>query len=79
MKKLFTSTLLTVVAVPFLMAAPAAVKKAKTQNQPQASAQTQTTTVAKSKVHKKRVKKAAKNTSSNVENTAAPSVSSPKQ
>ena len=77
MKKLFTSTLLTAVAVPFLMAAPTAAKKA--QNQPEASTQTKITTVAKSKVHKKRAKKAQKNTSSNVENTAAPSVSSPKQ
>ena len=77
MKKLFTSTLLTVVAVPFLMAAPTAAKKA--QNQPQASNQTQTTTVTKSKVHKKRAKKGQKNTSSSVENTAAPSASSPKQ
>ena len=77
MKKLFTSTLLTAVAVPFLMAAPTAAKKV--QNQPQASNQAQTTTVAKSKVHKKQTKKAQKNTSSTVENNAAPSTPAPKK
>ena len=51
MKKLITSTLLTVAAVPFLMAAPSAAKKA------QNSAPAQTTTSAKPKVHKKNVKK----------------------
>ena len=76
MKKLFTSTLLTVVAVPFLMAAPTAAKKA--QNQPQASTDTQSAT-AKTKTHKKRTKKAQKNTGSTVNNSAAASISSPKQ
>ena len=76
MKKLFTSTLLTVVAVPFLMAAPSAAKKA--QNQPQASTETQSTTV-KTKTHKKHTKKAQKNTASTVDNSAATSSASPKQ
>ena len=76
MKKLFTSTLLTVVAVPFLMAAPPAAKKA--QNQPQASTETQSTTT-KTKTHKKRTKKAQKNTGSTVDNSAAASSSSPKK
>ena len=78
MKKLFTSTLLTVVSVPFLMAAPTAAKKA--QNQPEASNQTQST-VAKTKVHKKNAKKAKKNTSSvtsTSESTPASSASTPK-
>jgi hypothetical protein len=75
MKKLFTSTLLTVVAVPFLMAAPPAAKKA--QNQPQASTETQGT--PKAKTHKKRSKKALKNTGSTADNSAAASSSSPKK
>jgi hypothetical protein len=54
MKKLFTSTLLTVAAVPFLMAAPA---PKKAQNTSTDQAQTQT----KTKTHKKHHKK-AKNT-----------------
>ena len=78
MKKLFTSTLLTVVAVPFLMAAPTAAKKAKAQNQPQASTETQSTTT-KTKTHKKRTKKAQKNTGSMADNSTAASSSSPKQ
>ena len=45
MKKLFTSTLLTVAAVPFLMAAPSTAKKA------------QNTTAPAKKVQKKHVKK----------------------
>jgi hypothetical protein len=48
MKTLFTSALLTVVAVPFLMAAP------KAQN---ATTPAPATTTAKAKVHKKAVKK----------------------
>ena len=76
MKKLFTSTLLTVVAVPFLMAAPPAAKKA--QNQPQASNDTQAT-AAKAKTHKKHTKKALKNTGSTADNSAAASNSSPKK
>jgi hypothetical protein len=63
MKKVFTSTLLTVAAVPFLMAAPAAKK---VQNQPAAADSTKTVTTKK--VTKKHVKKAKPNTE-----TAAPS------
>lgn len=75
MKKLFTSTLLTVVAVPFLMAAPTAAKKV--QNQPQASIETQSTTT-KTKTHKKHTKKVQKNTGSTADNSAAASSSAPK-
>jgi len=67
MKKLFTSTVLTVAAVPFLMAAPTAAKKA--QNQAPASTQADSTT-AKTKT-KKHVKK-AKSTASTTSSTAAP-------
>lgn len=66
MKKLFTSTLLTAAAVPFLMAAPNAAKKA------QNSAGTQTTTQSTKKA--KKHKKAKKST-----DTAAPSDAAPKQ
>jgi hypothetical protein len=66
MKKLFTSTLLTVAAVPFLMAAPAAKK---VQNQPTSGETTQTTTVKKT--HKKHVKK-AKGTDTAAAPTSAP-------
>ncbi|MDQ2712107.1 MAG: hypothetical protein M3Y24_07740 [Acidobacteriota bacterium] len=52
MNKLFTSTLLTVVAVPFLMASPTAPKKA--QNQPAVS---QNKVATAKKAHKKHVKK----------------------
>ena len=52
MKRLFTSALLTVAAVPFLMAAPNAAKKS--QNQP---ATAKTNKVAVKKAHKKNVKK----------------------
>jgi len=52
MKKLFTSTLLTVAAVPFLMAAPAAAKKAQNTSEPA----TQTKSAVK-KSQKKHVKK----------------------
>ncbi len=75
MKKLFTSTLLTVAAVPFLMAAP---RVAKTQNQSTASNQAQSTS-AKPKVHKKHVRKSQKSTSSTDSNAAATSTSSPKK
>jgi hypothetical protein len=68
MKKLFTSTLLTVAAVPFLMAAPSAAKKVQNQ------AGTQTTTQSTKKV--KKHKKASKSTAST--DTAAPS-NAPKQ
>lgn len=53
MKKLFASSLLTVVAVPFLMAAPAAHKNA--QN-------TDTMSSTAKKTHKKKVKKSPKGT-----------------
>lgn len=72
MKKLFTSTLLTLAAVPFLMAAP---KAKKAQNQPNASTQAQSTT-AKPKVHKKHVE-ANKSANAGAGNTAASST--PKQ
>ncbi len=75
MKKLFTSTLLTVVAVPFLMAAPRA---AKTQNQSTASNQAQST-AAKPKVHKKHVRKSQNSSSTAQSNAAATSTSSPKK
>jgi hypothetical protein len=52
MKKLFTSSLLTFAAVPFLMAAPTAAKKAQDTSAPA----TQNKTVAK-KTQKKHVKK----------------------
>lgn len=55
MKKLLTSTLLTVVAVPFLMAAPKATKKA--QNTTPAA-----TATAKPKVHRKHAVKKSKTT-----------------
>ncbi|MGA8026207.1 MAG: hypothetical protein WB992_03620 [Bryobacteraceae bacterium] len=68
MKKLFTSTLLTVAAVPFLMAAPTAAKKVQNP-----AAQS----TAAPKAHKKHVKKnASKSTDSNA---SAPAASSPKQ
>ncbi len=70
MKKLFTSTLLTVAAVPFLMAAPSAAKKV--QNKAADTNQTQTTT---KKVHKKHVKKNANGTSSTESNTTKTSTS----
>jgi hypothetical protein len=52
MKRLFTSTLLTLAAVPFLMAAPATAKKA--QNTSAAATQNKT---AANKSQKKHVKK----------------------
>jgi hypothetical protein len=52
MNKFMTATLLTVVAVPFLMAAPAATKKAQNTATPA------TTTATTKKVAKKHVKKA---------------------
>ncbi len=63
MKKVFTSTLLTVAAVPFLMAAPAAKK---VQNQPEAA------NSAKAVTTKKTTKKHVKKSKANTE-TAAPS------
>ena len=65
MKKLFTSTLLTVVAVPFLRAAPSAAKKA--QNQAPASTDTQTM------APKTKAKKHVKKTKSTAATTTAPS------
>jgi hypothetical protein len=56
MKKVFTSTLLTVAAVPFLMAAPAAKK---VQNQPPATNSAKT--VNTKKTTKKHVKKSKAN------------------
>ena len=71
MKKLFTSTLLTVVAVPFLSAAPHAAKKAQNST---ASSTTQTQSAVKNgKKHVKHVKKTVKSETS----TAAPAA--PKQ
>ncbi|MBV8553488.1 MAG: hypothetical protein JOY54_19495 [Acidobacteriaceae bacterium] len=68
MKKVFTSTLLTIAAVPFLMAAPAA-KKA--QNQPAAAAkQTQTDSKTAKKASKSHAKKSK---TAPATNTAAPS------
>ena len=57
MKQLFTSTLLTLAAVPFLMAAPHAAKKVQNTS---ASATTQNKTAVK-KAHKKHVKKSQTN------------------
>lgn len=56
MKRLLTTTLLTVAAVPFLMAAPNAAKKA--QNTATPAAQTKASV---KKAHKKHVKKTASN------------------
>ncbi len=56
MKRLFTSTLLTVAAVPFLMAAPNAAKKAQNTAAPA----TQNKAAVK-KTHKKNVKKSQTN------------------
>jgi hypothetical protein len=72
MKKLITSSLLTLAAVPFLMAAPAAKK---VQN-PAAASQTKTETKTAKKTHKSHVKKNAKGTGTD---TAAPSAAQPKQ
>ncbi len=52
MKKLFTSTLLTVAAVPFLMAAPATANKAQNTTAPASQNKT-----ASKKAQKKNVKK----------------------
>jgi hypothetical protein len=65
MNKLFTSTLLTVAAVPFLMAAPAAAKKAQNT--------TPTAATAKTKTHKSHAKKAAKTSTAK----AAPAATTP--
>ncbi len=56
MKKLFTSTLLTVAAVPFLMAAPATAKKAQNTAQNTTAPASQSKTATK-KAQKKHVKK----------------------
>ena len=64
MKKLFTSTLLTVAAVPFLMAAPNAAKKV------QNTASTTSTKAPVKKSHKKSVKKTT---------ATAPAAVAPKQ
>lgn len=69
MKKLFTTAVLTVAAVPYLMAAPNATKKA--QNQTDTATQTQ----AAKKSHKKHAKKG---TTPAATNTASPAVASPK-
>jgi hypothetical protein len=72
MKKLLTSTLLTVVAVPFLSAAPHAAKKAQNST---ATSTTQTeSTTQKGKKHVKKAKKTVKTETS----TAAPA-EAPKQ
>ena len=68
MKRLLTSSLLTIAAVPFLIAAPAA----KTQNQPKTADQSKASTV-KPKAHKKSVKKSKAAQA----NTAAPASSTP--
>ena len=65
MKNLLTSSLLTLAAVPFLMAAPNAAKKA--QNTATPASQTQAATVKKT--HKKHVKK---NQSKPASDTVAP-------
>ncbi|MBV8708097.1 MAG: hypothetical protein JO182_22500 [Acidobacteriaceae bacterium] len=70
MKKLLTSTLLTVVAVPFLSAAPHAGKKA--QNTTANSTMQSTDTVKKGKKHVKHVKKAVKSETSTTAPAAAP-------
>jgi hypothetical protein len=73
MKKLLTSTLLTVVAVPFLSAAPHAAKKA--QNTTTSSTMQSTeSTAKKGKKHVKKAKKTVKSETS----TAAPA-EAPKQ
>ncbi len=52
MKRIFTSTLLTIAAVPFLMAAPATAKKAQNTTAPASQNKT-----ASKKAQKKHVKK----------------------
>ena len=61
MKKLFTSALLTVAAVPFLMAAPAVAKKAQNTSTPAASTK---------KPAKKHTKKASKTAASQTASSA---------
>jgi hypothetical protein len=70
MKKLFTSSVLTLAAVPFLMAAPHAAKKA--QNQAPSSDSTATAT---KKVHKKKMKKSGNGTASTQSSTTSTSTS----
>ncbi|MBV8070323.1 MAG: hypothetical protein JO270_10495 [Acidobacteriaceae bacterium] len=73
MKKVITSSLLSLAAVPFLMAAPAAKK---VQNQPATANQTQTETKATTKSHKAHVKKSKKTTATE---SSAPAAAQPKQ
>jgi len=61
MKKLFTSTLLTVAAVPFLMAAPNAAKKV--QNTAAPATQTKTASKKANAKHAKKSQKTVKETS----------------
>jgi hypothetical protein len=70
MKKLFTSTLLTVVAVPFLFAAPTAAKKV------QNTSTSATTTAPASKT---KVKKAKKSTKTATTSTSTPAASNPQK
>jgi hypothetical protein len=70
MKKLLTSTLLTVVAVPFLSAAPHAGKKAQNST---VSSTTQTeSTAKKGKKHVKKAKKTVKSETSTAVPAEAP-------
>ena len=73
MKKLFTSTLLTVAAVPFLMAAPHAAKKV--QNSTQNTAAPAASTPAPSATTRAKVKKVKKAKTT----TATPVSSAPVQ
>ena len=75
MRKLFTSTLLTVAAVPFLMAAPHAAKKAQNQATPAATQNTASTVKPKVKKHVKKVKKSANGTSTAAASTPSAPVS----
>jgi hypothetical protein len=72
MRKLFTSTLLTVAAVPFLMAAPHAAKKAQNQATPATTQNTASTAKPKVKKHVKKVKKSANGSSTAASSTSAP-------
>ncbi len=74
MKKLFTSTLLTVVAVPFLSAAPHAAKKAQNTT----TSSTMQSTESTAKKGKKHVKK-AKTVKSETSTAAPAAVAAPKQ
>ncbi len=63
MNKFFTSALLTVVAVPFLMAAPSAAKKVQNTTTGD-TASTQTAGAKKVKKHVKKAKNSTKSTES---------------